>query len=94
MMTKRKIRRFLYISRADTPLRRLFDRVSGGTMMIIILCAAVLGIGWCIGAFVEFGAQVLTVVIDWCGLHPFVPSVAIALMIGACVVADVRCGKC
>ena len=92
-MTKRKIRRFLYISRADTPLRRLFDRVSGGTMMIIILCAAVLGVGWCIGAFVEWGAQVLTVVIDWCGYHPFVPSITIALMIGACVVLDCRIGN-
>jgi hypothetical protein len=93
MMTKRKIRRFLYISRADTPLRRLFDRVSGATMMIVLICAAFWAIGFFVSRLVDRSAEILTIVIDWCGYHPFVPSITIALMIGACVVADVRCGK-
>jgi hypothetical protein len=93
MMTKRKIRRFLYISRADTPLRRLFDRASGFTMMVVLLGAAFFGTGWCIARFVNGATDVLTRVIDWCGYHPFVPSITIALMIAACVVIDCMCGE-
>lgn len=93
MMTKRKIRRFLYISRADTPLRRLFDRVSGGTMMIVLICAVFWAIGFFVSRLVDRSAEILTIVIDWCGYHPFVPSITIALMIGACVWLDYRCGK-
>lgn len=93
MTKKESLTRFIRISKADTPLRRLYDRICGEAVLIAILCAAFFGVGYCIHLFVERSAEILTRVIDWCGFHPFVPSITIALMIGACVVADVRCGK-
>lgn len=93
MKNMETVRRFLYISSADTPLRRLFDRASGFTMMVVLLGAVFFGTGWCISRFVKGATAVLTRVIDWCGYHPFVPAVTIALMIGACVWLDYRCGK-
>lgn len=93
MKSMESARRFIYLSRADTPLRRLFDRASGFTMMAMLLGAVFWCIGYAISRFVDRSSEILSVVIDWCGYHPFVPAVTIALMIGACVVADVRCGK-
>ena len=92
-MNKTSLRRFLYISRADTPLRRLFDRVSGFTMLVVLLGAAFFGTGWCIARFVNGATAVLTRVIDWCGYHPFVPFAVIALMIVGCVWLDYRSGE-
>lgn len=73
--------------------RRAYDRFCGDAVLIAALAAVCWMIGYAIARFVERSADILTAVIDWCGYHPFVPAITIALMIGACVVADVRCGK-
>lgn len=73
--------------------RRAYDRFCGDAVLIAMLAAAFWCIGYAISRFVDRSADILTAVIDWCGYHPFVPSITIALMIGACVYADSRCGK-
>ncbi len=93
MKSMESARRFIYLSRADTPLRRLWDRLSGWTMTVVLICVVFFGIGWSINRIVERGTVILTHVIDWCGYHPFVPAVTIALMIAGCVWLDYRCGK-
>jgi len=73
--------------------RRVYDRICGNGVLFALICFAFWCIGYAISWFVDRSAEILTAVIDWCGYHPFVPSVTIALMIGACVWMDYRCGR-